>query len=246
MPKFKAILEYDGAAYHGWQLQKDAPTVQGAVEEALGRIIGAHVRVVGAGRTDAGVHAEGQTIHFCAEWTHETGNLLKGLNALMPPDVAALSLDIAPDDFHARHSAKLKTYRYEVLCRSIRSPLRRGRAWHVARPLDVSLMNTAASFLVGVHDFAAFGRPTDGTPSTVRNVTSAKWSFDPSCGVARFTVTGSGFLRKMVRSVVGSLIEVGLGRVPPEHVAETLRSKDRSKAGTTAPAHGLFLQEVLY
>jgi tRNA pseudouridine38-40 synthase len=246
MPKFKAILEYDGAAYHGWQLQKDASTVQGAVEASLQRILGAAVRVYGAGRTDAGVHAEGQTIHFTAEWPHESEKLLRGLNALLPEDVVALSLELASEDFHARHSAKTKTYRYQILCRAIRSGLGRGTAWHVPWPLDVAAMNEAASFLMGTHDFAAFGRPTDGTPSTVRSIISAEWAFDADSAMAVFTITGSGFLRRMVRSVVGSLVEVGTGKVAPAHIAATLESRDRSKAGKTAPAHGLFLQEVFY
>lgn len=246
MPKFKAILEYDGSAYHGWQLQKDTPTVQGAVETALSRIIGFQVRVYGAGRTDAGVHAEGQTIHFSVEWRHEPDRLLRGLNALLPDDVVALSLAPAAEAFHARHSAKWKTYRYQVLCRPIRSGLARGRTWHVTRPLDISAMNTAASFLIGTHDFAAFGNPTDGADSTVRTMLFSEWGYDYVRDMAIFTIVGSGFLRRMVRSVVGSLVEVGTGKARPERIAETLESRDRAKAGVTAPPQGLFLQEVHY
>jgi tRNA pseudouridine38-40 synthase len=246
MPKYKAVVEYDGTAYHGWQLQADLPTIQGALELALEKILGKPSRVHGSGRTDAGVHALGQVAHFIAEWSHDAEDLRRACNAVLPPDVAVLSLEQAADDFHARHSAHSKTYRYHIRNLTGRSPLQRLYAWQVPYPLDLSAMQEAADALVGSHDFAAFGLPTDGSPSTVREILHARWERGTSEGMMAFTVCGTGFLRYMVRFLVGTMVRVGGKRMTPQAFAGVLASCDRSAAGPTAPPHGLFLVSVEY
>jgi tRNA pseudouridine38-40 synthase len=246
MPKYKAVVEYDGTAYHGWQLQADLPTIQGALELALERILGEPIRIHGSGRTDAGVHALGQVAHFVAEWGHGAEDLRRACNAVLPPDIAILSLEQSADDFHARHSAHAKTYRYHIRNVVGRSPLQRLYAWHVPYPLDLSLMQAAADALVGSHDFAAFGLPTDGTSSTVREILFARWERTPSDGTLAFSICGTGFLRYMVRSIVGTMVRVGSNKMTPEAFSAVLASRDRAAAGPTAPPHGLFLVSVEY
>ena len=246
MTKFVAILEYDGTCYHGWQLQEGLPTVQGEMETALERILGKPTRVHGSGRTDAGVHAKGQVAHFSADWSHGPEDLQKACNALLPPDIIVHRLDCAPESFHARHSARLKTYAYQILNRPIRSPLDRLYSWHFAHALDISGMNKAAQSLIGVHDFAAFGSPTDGTPSTVREIVHANWGYGQLDGMLCFNITGTGFLRYMVRSIVGTMVFVGSGKIQPDRFAKILESCNRSQAGPTAPPHGLCLINVDY
>lgn len=246
MPKYKAVVEYDGTAYHGWQLQKDLPTVQGELESTLERILRIPTRVHGAGRTDAGVHARGQVAHFFAEWRHPIEKLQRGCNSLLSPDVSIHSLEPASDEFHARHSAVSKTYVYTILNRSVPSPLLRLYSWHIPLALDGSLMAEAAAHLLGTHDFATFGAPTDGTPSTVRQILATGIEGGTEEGTVLFTIQGTGFLRYMVRSLVGTLVDVGRKRLKPADFREVLRSRDRSMAGATAPPQGLCLQSVQY
>jgi len=216
------------------------------MEFALERILGRATRVYGAGRTDAGVHAVGQVAHFGAEWKHPVKSLQNACNALLPSDIAVRSLRQASDDFHARHRAVSKTYVYTILNSRIRSPLHRLYAWHVPCELNVALMAEATCNLIGVHDFAAFGSATDGTPSTVREIMKASWDRDLGRVVLGFTIRGSGFLRYMVRSLVGTLVQVGMEKIGPSDFLAILKSGDRSRSGPTAPAHGLCLQSVQY
>jgi len=246
MNKFKAVVEYDGTSYHGWQLQKDLPTVQGQMEKALERILGTPTRVHGAGRTDAGVHAKGQVAHFIANWSHPPEELGRACNAMLPQDINVRSVEHAAEDFHARHSASSKTYVYRILNTPLRSPLLRLYSWHVPYALDTRLMETATTHLVGSHDFAAFGQPTDGTPSTVREILHAVWDREPIDGLLGFSICGTGFLRYMVRSLVGTLVLVGSKKIRPEEFREILQSRDRSRSGPTAPPHGLCLKSVQY
>ncbi len=246
MKKFMAVVEYDGTNYHGWQLQKDLPTIQGSIESALGRILKVPTRVHGAGRTDAGVHAVSQVAHFSADWAHSLTELRTGCNALLPTDIVVRYLDRAADDFHARHSARSKTYQYQVLNVPLRSPVQRLYAWHIPYQLEVSLMNEAASYLIGSHDFAAFGSATDGTPSTIREVLEAHWDITANEGITRFSIRATGFLRYMVRSIVGTIIMVGKGKIRPEEFRDILMSCDRSRSGPTGPPHGLCLVSVDY
>jgi len=246
MLKFRAIVEYDGTAYHGWQLQKGLPTVQGAMETALARILQTPTRVHGAGRTDAGVHATGQVAHFLGQWPHPVSKLQTGCNALLPRDIVIRGLEIAEDHFHARHSARSKTYAYRVSCGVHPSPLKRLYSWHVPFQLDVDAMAQAAGYLIGSHDFGAFGSPTDGTPATVREILHARWEENPDEQELLFTIAGTGFLRYMVRTIVGTLIMVGRGRLTPTEVRLALRSLDRTRVGPTAPPNGLCLVSVKY
>jgi tRNA pseudouridine38-40 synthase len=245
MTKYIAVVEYDGTAYHGWQLQKDLPTIQWALETALERVVGVHIRVHGAGRTDAGVHAIGQVAHFSAAWNHSPADLLRACNALLPPNVGIRALETAAEVFHARHSARSKTYVYSILNRHLRQPLHRLYSWHVPQKLDVSSMQEAAAHLVGTHDFAAFGQATDGTPSTVREILSADFH-DEQNGTLRFAIRGTGFLRYMVRSIVGTLVLVGKNKITSDEFKTILASCDRSRSGPTAPPHGLCLVSVDY
>jgi tRNA pseudouridine38-40 synthase len=245
MTKYMAVVEYDGTAYHGWQLQKDLPTVQGELEITLKRIVGVPARVHGAGRTDAGVHAVGQVAHFSAPWNHSPTELLKACNALLPPDVSVRALQTAPEGFHARHSARSKTYVYSILNQPLREPRQRLYSWHVPQELDFSSMKLAATHLVGAHDFAAFGQATDGTPSTVRQVLSAVLNKQEN-KFLRFAIRGTGFLRYMVRSIVGTLALVGKNKITPSEFNAILASCDRSRSGPTAPPHGLCLECVEY
>ncbi|MBI5569180.1 MAG: tRNA pseudouridine(38-40) synthase TruA [Desulfomonile tiedjei] len=245
MTKLRAVVEYDGTDYHGWQLQKVLPTIQGELESALGRILRTPTRVYGAGRTDAGVHAQGQVAHFLADWPRSSEELQRGCNALLPASIALRALDRAPEDFHARHSARNKAYTYQILNRVLRSPFHRRYAWHLPDPLDLGRMQEAAAFLEGTHDFATFGAPTDGTPSTVREVLEARWEAGNE-GMLRFSIRATGFLRYMVRAIVGTLVQVGRRKIAPEELRFALESRQRSRSGPTAPPLGLFLMSVHY
>jgi len=241
-----ALVEYDGTNYHGWQLQKGVPTIQGSVEQALERILGIPTRVHAAGRTDAGVHAKGQVMHFYAAWSRSPQELERACNALLPGDIAVRGLRAAPETFHARHSARAKTYVYHILNEQPRSPLQRLYALHVPNRLDLEAMREAAAHLEGTHDFATFGSATEGTPSTVRKVLETNWERSATESIVIFSIRGSGFLRYMVRSLVGTLLRVGAGKMDPSTFQEILRSCDRSRSGPTAPPQGLFLVSVEY
>ncbi|RJR43026.1 MAG: tRNA pseudouridine(38-40) synthase TruA [Deltaproteobacteria bacterium] len=245
MRNIRLLLEYEGAAYHGWQRQKNALSIQEVLETALAKLTGEALRVHGSGRTDAGVHARGQVANF-----HTTSHIpLKafyaGLNSLLPRDLAVLEAVEAPGDFHARKSARAKTYEYRILNRKESSPLNRRYAWLVRQTLNLEDMAQAAAMLLGEHDFSAF-RASGGAPGhAVREVFNAAWQPEAE-GHLRFSITATGFLRGMVRSLVGTMVEIGLGKRPPEDLAGLLKSGDRAGAGPTAPAQGLFLVEVLY
>jgi len=246
MMKFKAVVEYDGTLYHGWQLQPQRPTIQGELEKVLLRLSGGLIRVHGAGRTDSGVHAVGQVAHFEMAWTASPEKLRGACNALLPKDILIRCVEPAEPKFHARHSALSKTYLYQILDRPLRSCFRRYYTWHVPFGLDVAKMNEAADHLLGCHDFAAFGAPTDGTDSTIREMLFTQWARDPGSGLLQFTITGSGFLRYMVRSLVGTLVMVGQGKISQQRFQDVLVSRNRAAAGQTAPPHGLFLAAVSY
>lgn len=240
---FRAVIEYDGTDFYGFQIQSDQRTVQGALEEALSNVTGQRARVVGAGRTDAGVHARGQVIAFRACWRHSVAELQRAMNAVLPRDVALLSLKIAVEGFHPRYAATSRWYRYTVLNQMLRSPLSRRWVFHVRAPLDVTLMNQAAASLIGEHDFATFGRPPQGE-NTVRRVIRADWwSEEP---FLYFDIEANAFLQRMVRSLVGTLLQVGAGECSPEEFRQRLAGCDRSLAGPTAPPQGLCLVAVNY
>ena len=241
--RYRATVAYDGSDFLGFQYQARGRTVQGELEEAIRRVTRQQVRVAAAGRTDAGVHAIGQVISFCVEWSHSVDDLQRALNATLPPDVAIRDCRVVRPDFHPRFDALWRRYRYTVLNAPVRSPLERRYAHHVAEALDVAAMRRASRHLIGTHDFAAFGQPTQGV-STVRQVLQADW-VDESPRLV-FVITGNAFLRHMVRRLVGTLIEVGRGRRSPEDIAALLERGDRAAAGPLAPAGGLCLMEIGY
>jgi tRNA pseudouridine38-40 synthase len=245
--RFRATLEYDGTEFAGWQLQADARTVQGELERALEKVVGAAVRPIAAGRTDAGVHATGQVAHFDLETRLSGVELRRAANALLPADVAVVDLREARADFHARKHAAGKRYVYRILVRATPSPLRRRFAWHVRGPLDVEAMSRASRGLVGLHDFAAFRGTAGGEPGpadTRRRVDRLEWT--RAGDEIRLVAEGAGFLRYMVRNLVGTLVQVGAGRRPVDSIPEILEARDRARAGPTAPPHGLCLERVWY
>jgi tRNA pseudouridine38-40 synthase len=241
-----AKIEYDGTGFLGFQVQPGGRTVQGELERALARLAGSTTRVVGAGRTDRGVHAEGQIVSFQVDWKHGLAALQQGLNAVLAPDVAVLELGPAPEGFHPRFSARSRTYRYTILNRPWPSPLCWRTAWHVAKELDVARMAEASSCLVGTQDMATFGRPpeSDREGSTVRTVLRAEWKEEGS--FLTFYLKANAFLFRMVRSIVGTLVQVGWKEISVEEFRAILEARDRSRVKRVAPAHGLCLVEVNY
>ncbi len=245
MQNFKLTLEYDGTAYRGWQRQAEGPTIQAEVERALGRLTGAPVTVIGAGRTDAGVHALGQTAHFHSPTRLGPEALRRGLNALLPEDIAVRECLPVPETFHARYDARAKRYRYRILNREARSALERHRCWFLDRPLDLEAMRRAAAHLVGRRDFKSFESSGSPRAHTVRTVTAAEWHTGED-GILCFEIEADGFLRGMVRNVVGTLAAVGQGRLSPGDIPRILAARDRQCAAACAPARGLFLVRVIY
>lgn len=245
MRHIRLVVEYDGTSLCGWQRQANGPTVQGHLEEALGKLLAHGVAVAGASRTDAGVHARGQVASFRTERAIPLHGIRRGLNSLLPPQIAIRDAAEVPDDFHPRFSATGKHYRYTILARPDRSPRWRDRAWHHPDPLSIDAMTAAAAPLLGEHDFAAFRAAGCTAATTTRRLDAVELS-SPDPELVVIDVRGNAFLRNMVRIVVGTLVEVGAGRRPSGQVAEILASRDRTRAGITAPAHGLELMEVRY
>jgi tRNA pseudouridine38-40 synthase len=242
--RYRARVEYDGTAYFGFQRQRDdQPTIQGKLETALERLCGQKATVLGAGRTDSGVHAWGQVIAFDLEWRHDEDTLLRAMNAHLPPDIALQSVEVAAATFHPRYAAQQRTYEYVILNGPYRSALRRQRAWQVNWPLDRERMDDAAALLIGTHDFATFGQPPKGD-NTIRHVYQAQWQQREDELI--FTISANAFLYRMVRSLVGTLVEVGSGKWSVTQFQEAFQRAQRNEAGTTAPAHGLFLLSVTY
>ena len=246
MRTLKLTVQYDGTEYVGWQRQDSGSSIQGSIEEALGRIEGGPVTVHGAGRTDAGVHALGQVASARISSALDDATLLRALNANLPPAIRIACAETVADDFHARFSAVAKTYEYRIWNGVAVPPFVRLYTWHVPQPLDVDLLQRAADTLLGTHDFAAFQGSGSVVHTTVRTIAAASWHARASDAPLVFEITGDGFLRRMVRSIVGTLVEIGLQRRPLEDVKRLLDDRDRSRAGRTAPATGLFLARVDY
>jgi tRNA pseudouridine38-40 synthase len=244
MRTIKLTVAYDGTDFVGWQRQGKGVSVQGLIEEALSAIDGAPVTLHGAGRTDAGVHALAQVATARIASPIEDWQLTRALNAHLPESVRVTGLSTVPDEFHARFSAVSKAYEYRIWNARTLPPFIRLYAWHVIEPLNVSAMRDAAAAIVGEHDFAAFRSARSMNHTTVRAITSAGWKADGAA--LTFEIEGKGFLRYMVRSLVGTLVEIGRGARPAGDIARLLASGDRSGAGRTAPARGLFLVKVDY
>jgi len=246
VPTFRLSLEYDGREFAGWQLQSAGQrTVQGTLQEAFQRVTGCEVRVIGAGRTDAGVHAEGQVASVVVETELAPERLRRALNGVLPPDLAVWECALAPEGFHARYQARSKLYRYRIWNGESRSPLRAARAHPVPSALDVEAMRRAAALLLGTHDFAAFRTAGSSVHSTVRTLERLDVVAEPR-GEIDLLVAGDGFLRQMVRILAGTLIEVGLGRRDAAGLPAVLAARERSRAGPTAPAQALTLVRVSY
>ncbi len=247
MRVFKLVLAYDGSNYSGWQVQPGRTTLQGTLEEALARITGQHVRVTGSGRTDAGVHALAQVASFRSETELATNVLHKALNAELPRDMAVFSVEEADAGFHARASARRKRYRYQLDDRPIRDVFSRRYSWHCRHRLDAEAMHRAAQSLAGRHDFSSFETSGSARRSSVRTVfaISVQRVGEQPGGIS-LEIEADGFLYNMVRTIVGTLVEVGRGVRDESWPAEVLEARDRKAAGQTAPAHGLFLLRVDY
>ncbi len=244
MPTIKLVLEYDGTCYAGWQRQPHVPTIQEAVERAIQQVSHITVSVIGAGRTDSGVHARGQVASFRTDLYGATFDWMRALNAVLPKDIAVRSSTLMDDRFHAQHDARGKLYSYRILHRPARPTIDRAFVWHIFKPLDDVAMQQAAATLIGTQDFSSFeGSLTDNN--------------NPICHLQRLEVIrhddqilieayADRFLKHMVRAIVGTVVEVGLGERSPDSLTEVLRARDRSAAGQTAPPHGLCLMRVDY
>lgn len=253
------VVGYDGTRYQGFQRQPVAPTVQGALERSLAACTGRTPAVVGAGRTDSGVHATGQVVAADVTWRHGVSALRRAWNANLPPDIAVFQLYEAPSDFHPRHDALARTYVYQVLQHAAgrpgdRWPLAGGRSWYIPQYLDVAAMNEAAEVLLGTRDFAGFG-PAPNGGHTIRTLLQARWRLDgeppeallgETVGRTVFTVTANAFLYRMVRRLVATLVKVGTGEWGLSHVRAVLAARDARVGPPPAPAQGLILGRVVY
>lgn len=241
--RYRAVVAYDGTAYHGFQRQANAPSVQGELEAALARISGVECGVIGSGRTDAGVHASGQVIAFDLDWRHSSENLRNALNVNVRDDIAVVDVTESAASFHPRYDAISRTYQYRLYVTKTADPLRRLYGWHLPYPLEVAAMRDAAECLLGTHDFSSFGSPPQGD-NPVRTVLRADWQ--TAADEHHFTITANAFLFRMVRRIVGTLVMVGQGRMTPGEFRDILAARDRKLAAPPAPPQGLILTAVDY
>jgi tRNA pseudouridine38-40 synthase len=244
MPLYRLTLAYDGTQYQGWQVQPDQPTIQGELERSLEQMAGHSASVVGAGRTDAGVHAHAQVAHSELKNDIPPDGLLRGLNSLLPKDIRVRQVELAPLGFHARYSARSKTYHYCIDPSLIALPFRSRFTHHYPYPLQRQAMDQAAERFTGRRDFAAFCAAASEVKTTVRECTVSRF-FEQGQEIV-YEVTANGFLHHMVRNMMGTLLEVGRGKITPEAVDSLFESRDRSLSGPTAPARGLHLIRVDY
>ncbi|MBZ5668392.1 MAG: tRNA pseudouridine(38-40) synthase TruA [Acidobacteriia bacterium] len=250
MRNIRLVLAYDGTDFHGWQRQPAVPTIQGCLEEAIQKLTGASAQVYGSGRTDAGVHALHQVANFQTVSSIPCPNLVKALNDLLPPTVRVKAADEVAPTFHARYDVRSKTYRYRILQTPLCSPFLCRFVSHHPYPLDRARMAQAAQFFQGEHDFTSFagadGQDDEEIQSMVRVIFRSRLVWRPRTSMPVYEVTGNGFLRHMVRNMVGTLIEVGRGKLAPCDMPRILAARDRTQAGPTAPAQGLCLVKVEY
>lgn len=245
MKNFKIIIEYDGTSYHGWQRQKNEPSVQEEIEKALLTMTGKKTILTGSGRTDAGVHALGQVANFHCDTDLSPQVFQNGLNSLTRDDMVIISCEIVDESFHSRFNAKSKTYTYRILNRNLPAAIDRQYAWFIRKTLDLASMRHAARHIIGTHDFKAFEGTGSPRSHTTRRVFKAQIS-EPDNGLIVIEIEADGFLRFMVRNIVGTLVDVGLEKMTSDDFKEILLAKDRSRAGATAPPQGLFLMRVNY
>lgn len=242
--RYRGRLAYDGTRYMGFQRQANAPSIQAAVEAAIAQVAPDVPHIWGAGRTDSGVHASGQVIAFDCEWRHPTDALWRAINVNLPRDIALQDLEIAEAGFHPRFDAVRRTYHYQFYIAPVRNPVWDRFRWHIPHALDVAAMQSAADLLIGIHDFATFGQPTQGDV-TIRELFRAAIE-QAAENEYVFIIEGNAFLRSMVRSIMGTLVDVGRGKLALEAFAAAFHAADRSQAGATAPPHGLNLVQVRY
>src|SRR5882757_1604274 len=263
MQLWKTVLTYDGTSFHGWQVQPGLATIQGTLSQVIQHITGEIVLPQGSGRTDTGVHALAQVATFPLKCNIPAANLHRALNRALPPSIRVLSVEPAPEGFHARHSALRKTYEYRIFpgiskkgsVGNICSPMLAPYVWDCPLPLDLQPLQEAALHILGTHDFSSFAasdpdqatRASANPPQHATNIRTIHHScWKQQDGLLLYSVTGSGFLHHMVRNLVGTFVEAGTGRISPDAVPAILAARNRSAAGPTAPAHGLFLVEVEY
>jgi tRNA pseudouridine38-40 synthase len=245
MRNFKIIVEYNGAAYVGWQRQHNGVSIQQLLEEAVGRITSGKITLIGSGRTDAGVHAINQVANFKSLTRLPAEKIFRGVNSVLPPDIVVKKLEEVSIDFHAQHDVKSKVYVYRICNQSLRPVLGREYFWFIRFPLDLEKMKQAAQNLLGTHDFSCFCATGTDVKDRVRTLTNIVIETGRD-GLIEITVEARGFLKYMVRNIVGTLVEVARGKRQPAEMREIIDSRDRNIAGATAPACGLFLKEVRY
>ena len=240
----KLNICYDGTGYHGWQEQQNAATAQGTLLAAIKSVFGDVEMVHGVSRTDSGVHAISYIANFITEKSIPLENIPKAINSHLSADIRVLNAEIANDDFHAQFDCKNKTYIYRICQAQIQSPFERAYSWHFPYELDTIKMQEAAKYITGTHDFSAFCASGDERASRVRTVNNL--SVSKENGIITIEINADGFLYNMVRIIAGTLAYVGAGQILPEEIKGIIESKDRTKSGITAPAHGLFLKEAFY
>lgn len=243
--KIKLVTAYDGTRYHGWQFQKNGLSIQAVLEEKIYTMTREQVKVIGSGRTDAGVHALGQVCHFETRTRLRPDELQRGLNSLLPDDIHIRRAETAPPDFHARYSARSKVYEYRILNRPEPDVFLRNYVWHVSYPLDLKVLGQCLSLIRGEHDFTSFRSTGSNNQNPVRRIFRAELR-GPEHGLIRLVLEANGFLRHMVRSMTGTLVEAGMGKTSVDGFLDILGAKDRQRAGIKAPARGLFLVRVVY
>jgi tRNA pseudouridine38-40 synthase len=244
MINIKLVIEYVGTYYHGWQRQLKLPTLQGTLEDCIIQISGEGTQLIGAGRTDAGVHALGQVANFKTKSSLKAETWKRALNALLSEDIVILKAEEVPKTFHARKSARSKVYQYRILNRRTPSALMAPFIWHIPAPLNINWMRAAARPLQGLHDFSSFCGKARASRGTTAHL--LRFSIERHQDTLLMTFTGTNFLQYMVRNMVGTLVKVGLGKLPPDRVHYILKARDRRQAGPTAPPQGLFLVRVNY
>jgi tRNA pseudouridine38-40 synthase len=247
---YRLLIQYDGTDFHGWQVQENDRTIQGELERVIGMLEDAKVSVIGSGRTDAGVHAEGQVANVIVHRSFTPDKLRSAINGNLWRDIRILKAEKAADEFHARFSAKKKTYLYRIVNAPVMSPFWRRFAHHEHKPLDIGKMTEAGRLLLGEHDWTAFSSAHADGESRVRTILDcsiqSRWDSRAMANILEFSITANGFLRYMVRSIIGTLIEVGRGEKDSDTIQTAIVTGDRTLAGKTAPAHGLTLLKVDY
>lgn len=244
MKRILLNISYDGTAYHGWQVQPNGITVQEVLQNALETLLGERVKVTGCSRTDAGVHAKDFYCHIDCDDKFPPEAFLRGLNSLLPNDIAVKGCKEVVADFHARYNAKGKTYTYLILNSNIKDAFLSRYTWQIERPLNIEKMSAFAKNIVGTHDFYAFSSSGRTVEDTIRTITDCK--VEKQGDIVKLTVTANGFLYNMVRIIVGTAVEVSDGKINENSVDDILKSKNRNLAGVTAPPQGLFLEKVIY